>query len=1338
MNNQLASRFITGDGEMSSLTRNFDWSKTALGEIRSWPQSLLTTLNIMLNSRFPMFLFWGPELICFYNDAYRPSLGNNGKHPHILGGRGEDYWQEIWPVIKPLIDQVLAGGKSTWSEDQLIPIYRNGDMEDVYWTFSYSAVNDESGSPYGVFVTCNETTEKVITRKKLEENEEQLRIALEGGELGTFDFYPEKNKLEWSAKTKELFGLPSEAETDYTTYLQALHPGDRQSSKAIADQQMYLQNGGFYELEYRTIGKTDGKQRWLRSKGKATYNSDGAPVRYTGVIQDISKRKKGEEELVTAFRRVEESEKRFRNTVEQAPLGITIFRGPQFIVEMANDAYMKLIDRPKSDFIGKPLFESLPEVQQTVEPLLTSVLTTGEPFYAAEFPISLYRYGQRDELSYFNLIYHPLKEDDGKISGVMVVATEVTNTVKAKQALAESEKQFRNLVMQSPVAMCIVKGKEHIIEMANKVMLEKLWRKEQKEVIGKKIVDVFPELREQKYPELLQKVYDSGITHNEKESVAYVAGDDGIKKFYLDYEYHPLVETDGKTFAIMITVNDVTEKVEARRKVEENEERLRMATQITKIGTWEYYPLTNELNWSDECKEIYAFPKEAATDFTVFAEHIHPEDRKVVEEAIQHSMDIAGNGKYDISYRILRFNDNAERWIKANGNVYFNAEKKAERFIGTVVDITDQKLSQQILQESEQRSRLAIEAAEMGTFDWDLVTNHFISSQRLNHIFGFTSQPGITHNNLIDAFHPDDKPFRDEAVRSAAAKGSLSYEARIIWPDKSIHWVKVYGKITYKNQRPLKMYGTVMDVTETKNTLNILQESELHFKTISNVSPVGLWMTDTNGLNTFVNDTWIEWTGDPLEKQLGTGWLNRVVDEDKKTAPAKFSESMQKREKYITEFRILRSDGVLQWCLTEGSPYYDIHGNFAGYAGSVTDITERKFVQEQLEKKVEERTAALKKSEERNFRMINEVQDYAILLLSREGIIENWNKGAEKIKGYTEEEAVGKHFRIFYTKEDQAKKHPEHFIEKANKAGKATDEGWRVKKDGSAFWASTVITALHDSENNVIGFSKVTRDLTERKKAEEKLGETNVELKITNAALAKSNNELEQFAYVASHDLQEPLRKIRFFTERLENSMLNVSGLSKDYYNKIQKASERMDTLIKDLLDFSRLSKSNKLFVQTDLNTVLINIQNDFELLIHEKNAVIEIAPLPTIEAIPLQMQQLFYNLFSNALKFSKKDVAPFIKVSCALLKKDEMIFHNLDENLQYHLIEVKDNGIGFDQKYEKQIFVIFQRLNDIYSYSGTGIGLALCKKIVLNHHGKIYASGKENEGATFSIILPQ
>ncbi|MGY3053756.1 two-component system sensor histidine kinase VicK [Pedobacter sp. UYEF25] len=168
---------LRGGGEMGELTRSFDWSKTTLGPMQLWPQSLLTILSLLLNSKSPMFLWWGPELIQFYNDAYRPSLGNGGKHPTALGQRGVECWPELWPVIEPLIDQVLSGGESIWSEDQLMPIYRNNRLEDVYWTFSYTKVDDETGNAAGVLVICNETTTKIQSLKSIKEANEKLSLA---------------------------------------------------------------------------------------------------------------------------------------------------------------------------------------------------------------------------------------------------------------------------------------------------------------------------------------------------------------------------------------------------------------------------------------------------------------------------------------------------------------------------------------------------------------------------------------------------------------------------------------------------------------------------------------------------------------------------------------------------------------------------------------------------------------------------------------------------------------------------------------------------------------------------------------------------------------------------------------------------------------------------------------------------------------------------------------------------------------------------------------------------------------------------------------------------------
>jgi PAS domain S-box-containing protein len=159
--------FLRGGGEMGELTRNFDWSKTSIGTPDNWPYYLRTTVSNLLRSKFPMFLWWGEEMIQFYNDAYRPSLGIEGKHPGALGQKGRECWPEIWNIISPLLQQVRRSGEATWMEDQLVPIHRNGRLEDVYWTYSYSSVLDDKGEHAGILVTCTETTEKVLWQKQL-------------------------------------------------------------------------------------------------------------------------------------------------------------------------------------------------------------------------------------------------------------------------------------------------------------------------------------------------------------------------------------------------------------------------------------------------------------------------------------------------------------------------------------------------------------------------------------------------------------------------------------------------------------------------------------------------------------------------------------------------------------------------------------------------------------------------------------------------------------------------------------------------------------------------------------------------------------------------------------------------------------------------------------------------------------------------------------------------------------------------------------------------------------------------------------------------------------------
>ncbi|MDQ6610766.1 MAG: ATP-binding protein [Bacteroidota bacterium] len=275
-------------------------------------------------------------------------------------------------------------------------------------------------------------------------------------------------------------------------------------------------------------------------------------------------------------------------------------------------------------------------------------------------------------------------------------------------------------------------------------------------------------------------------------------------------------------------------------------------------------------------------------------------------------------------------------------------------------------------------------------------------------------------------------------------------------------------------------------------------------------------------------------------------------------------------------------------------------------------------------------------------------------------------------------------------------------------------------------WYSLSLARLDD------GVTAAFHDITEVKKYQG-------ELKENITALKQSNRELEEYAYAASHDLQEPLRKIRTFGGYLQDTQKNkLDEKGRQQLEKMMLAAERMTLLIRDLLSFSSLKSRDEL-VLTDLNEILQNVLLDFEILIAQKRAVITHDPLPEMEAIPVQMNQLFYNLVSNSLKFAKDDLPLHLDIGCQLLKGEELMdVPGILNTASYYEIVVSDNGIGFNPDYAAQIFGLFKRLNDKSTYKGSGIGLALCQKVVTNHGGVITANGKEGVGAQFYIYLPQ
>ena len=799
---------LAGGGEMGALIRAKDWTKTLLGPIGAWPQHVRITLSIMLSTRFPMFLFWGPELTCFYNDAYRPSLGENGKHPNILGAPAREAWPEIWSIISPLIEQVLAGGGATWHEDLLVPIYRNGRMENVYWTFSYSPLLNEDGQPDGVIVTCTDTTEKVLALKKTVDS-----------------------------------------------------------------------NTNFYNL------------------------------------------------------------------VMQAPVAMCVFREPNYIVEVANERMLEIFGKTAEEVMHRPVFEGIPEArEQGFEGLLHGVYTTGERFAASERSVYLLR-NRKMELTYINFVYEALRETDGRISGIVAVAT------------------------------------------------------------------------------------------------------------------------------------DVTSQVIARKKIEEAEERARLAIEASQLGIWDYNPLTKELRFDDATMVMFEHDPAVPVHLEAFWTKMHPDDRDPSLQKMLRALDPTNPDNYNTEYR-SQLTDGSTRWIQATGKAFFDENSVPLRFSGTVQDITNRKKAEEALRLTNERFRL-----------------------------------------LADSM------------------------------------------------------------------------------------PQFVWTGDVNGSLNYYNQAVYDYSGLTREEVEQEGWLQIVHPQDREANVQRWIHSIQTGEDFLFEHRFRRHDGDYRWQLSRATPQRDDKGQIRMWVGTSTDIHDQKSFAQELENQVLERTRELEQSNEN---------------------------------------------------------------------------------------------------------------------------------------LQKSNQDLAEFTYVASHDLQEPLRKIQTFSNlilRKEYQSLSENG--RDYFQRMQRTAERMQILIEDLLSYSRTNTTELVFEHRSLGPLVEEIKDDFKEVIQEKRAVVDTSDLCEANIIPFQFRQMISNLLGNALKFTRADVTPHIVISGSIEAGHALPHEKLALDRQYCHIAVVDNGIGFDAQFNERIFLLFQKLHGQNEYQGTGIGLAIVKKIVENHQGIITASGELGKGTRFDIYIP-
>jgi PAS domain S-box-containing protein len=793
--------FLQGGGEMGELTRNYDWSTTSVGSPGEWPQSLKTTVSNILRSKFPMFLWWGEDMIQFYNDAYRPSMGNEGKHPSALGAKGADTWPEIWAIISPLMLQVETTGEATWMENQLVPIYRNGKIEDVYWTYSYSSVLDDEGKHGGILVTCMETTEAVMANQRIEKSQKEL--------LQLFD----------------------------------------ESPVAIA----------------------------------------------------------------------------------------TISRNDDLVFEYANPFYGVLVGRKPEEIVGKPLLEALPEItEQGFDNLLNDVIQTGNPFIAAEVAVDILR-AEKMETIYVDLTYQPRTERDGSIGGVLVVATDVTEQIRARKIIEESEAKYRTLFESMDQGYCtleiIFEGDrcvdyryletnptfERHLGMANALGktireiapgIEPKWFdfyggvaltgnpiriEEESKAFNKwfevyavrvgraeerKVGVFFTDVTERKASELLLKeneallrtVFDAAPNsltvyeevYNEEgqvEDFKFVmaneftirttgradlvgkrysqefphARETGVLDKFIEVattgipaDFEKWYEGEGMRHwflfivnkvgkLLVVTTEDITKRKEAEKTIQESEAKFRTMAESTPVL----------ITVGDETGDVTYFNK-AWTALTGrpsqdllqmgWTNIIYEEDR---ERFIPVFLDaFAIKAPFTGEFRVLNATGEP-RWLMADGVPRFDTGGNFMGYISACTDITQNKVSQQQLQTALEQVRLSKEAAELGTFDMDLERGTMHWDDRCRTLFGISHHEPVTYEkDFAGGLHPDDRDrilkLIDQAFNKSISNGEYDVEYRTIGAeDGVIRWVRAKGKVYFdSNDKPARFIGSVLDITD--------------------------------------------------------------------------------------------------------------------------------------------------------------------------------------------------------------------------------------------------------------------------------------------------------------------------------------------------------------------------------------------------------------------------------------------------------------------------------------------------------------------------------------------
>ncbi len=1237
---------------------------------------------------------------------------------------GRPYKNYEWPLSRS-----IRKGKVV--KDEEIEILR-GDGTKGWISVSSVPVYDDKGNIIMGIVIDLDITKRKMVESELKKSKKRLETIIQGSPVPMFIIGRDHRVIHWNKAIEEYSGIKAKEMIGTRDHWRALYNEKRLTIADLLIENDLKTISRLYSGKYKrseivedayvienffpTMGE---KGRWLRGTVSTIKDSKGDIIGAIEILEDITERKQVEEKLKEARDNLEEqvkertvelkeSEEKFRELFNKALDIITLSEIqenglPGRFIEV-NEAAINKLGYSKEEFLDMtPLDLFAPEQKPEIPQITSEILKIG---YTTFESVSTTKNERKIPVE-VNVHIFQLR---GK-NVALAMARDITERKQVEDALKESEEKFRVLYEDNPSIYFTIDSELKVLSV-NNFGAEQLGYTVQ-ELVGKPLSIVFygkdTEFAAQSLNQTLEN--HGQVFHWELRKIRK---DGSI--LWVKETARAVKEPDGK-IVIYTVCEDITDRKEAEEDLKESEKKFReLFNQATDMIS------LTELN-NDNTIKRYIEVNNAASKRLGYSKeellNMTPLDLYLDTSMISRMVSELLEKGYSIAENVQVTGDGIHIPVELNTHLFKLKGKNVVLSISR--DITERKKAEEELKRSETILEEASSLSKMGAYEWDMEKDEFILSREWQRIHGVKANRLSSKELMKISYHDDIAKVQkalDDALKGIRPydvehriinqiTGEIRYihaRGRILRNEKGKP-TKMYGMVTDMEGKPTKMYGVAEDITERKQA----EEQIKRLADIVDSSDDAIIGEDLNGIIVSWNRGAEKIYGYSAREMVGKH-IFTLIPQFEQGKISKIMERVKKGEKVAHyETQRLRKDGTKIDVSVTLSPIRNVDGEITGVSVIARDITERKKAER-----------ALIESEEKLNTTIESSPDSIITADLNLNIISS-NQAALDMYGATSsDELIGINALELIDPKDRQILLEATKIALLEKRSVTLEINSITLKTKKIFPVEISGNSIRDAEGNPFGFVAITKDITERKNAE-------IERETLIKDLERSNEELQQFAYIASHDLQEPLRTIASFTQLLARRY--TGQLDKDadeFIDFIVDGTKRMQAMIKDLLQYSRVQTRGEEFKPTDVQNVLNQALFNLKVSIEENNAEITHDEIPIVIADEKQLVQLFQNLISNAIKFKKPDESPKIHIST---RKDE-------ENNEY-IFGVSDNGIGMEPEYTERIFELFQRLHTRDEYKGTGIGLAVAKKIVERHGGRIWVESELGKGSTFYFTIP-